>query len=107
MSKDRSYLNQGQKAIRQHRAQQKMDYENVKRREWTNYDDYIRDQRMIFEQMKAKPAKICGLCGYAMDYNGHKLTEWEETWSVHEVCKAKMSNYLDRESGVARERRRR
>lgn len=107
MSRDKSYLSEGQKAIRQHRAKQMQEVSKdpTQRRQWTNYDEYIKDQRSIFDQMKSKPAQFCGLCGYPMDYNGHKLTEWEKIWSVHEVCKSKMGNYLDRESGVARERR--
>lgn len=109
MSNDKSYHHKGNKAISQHRQQQTKKLEVSKdpnqRKQWTNYDEYINDQRTVFNEMKQRPAQFCGLCGYEMNYNGHKLTEWEKIWSVHEVCKAKMSGYLDREAGVARERR--
>lgn len=75
------------------------------RRTWTNYDEYIAAQRRFFEEMKAKPANYCTLCGYPMDYNGHKPTEWELTWSTHEPCRDSALRMLDRESGIARERR--
>ncbi|WP_422661691.1 hypothetical protein ACK8P5_26580 (plasmid) [Paenibacillus sp. EC2-1] len=79
--------------------------DNLQRKEWTNYDDYLRDQKRIHEKVFSRPALFCNLCGYPMDYQGHKMTEWEEKWSTHEVCKKKMNNFLDRESGILRDRK--
>lgn len=73
--------------------------------EYTNYDEYLEAQKKVNDHFFAQPAKNCELCGYPMDYQGHVLTEWEVKWSVHEVCQKSMHSMLDRESGVARERK--
>lgn len=63
---------------------------------------YDENHRKLF----SKPAKTCVLCGYPMDYQGHKATEWEIKWSTHAPCHEKALKMLDRESGIARERKR-
>lgn len=73
--------------------------------EYTNYEEYLEAQKRVNDFYFAQPAKACELCGYPMDHQGHKPTEWETKWSVHEVCKKSMHSMLDREAGVARERR--
>jgi hypothetical protein len=73
--------------------------------EYRSYDEYMDAQSYVHKQLHTKPAEQCELCGYAMDYNGHVLSEWETKWSIHEVCKKKMDNMLDRETGIARERK--
>lgn len=73
------------------------------------HNKYLKDpalQDANHRKFFSKPAKTCTLCGYPMDYNGHKLTEWEEKWSTHEPCRDKAHGMLDRETGIARERRR-
>ena len=68
---------------------------------------YFKDPALQDEHHKAffaQPAIICGMCGYPMDYEGHVLTDWEKKWSIHEPCKIKVGNMLDRETGIARER---
>lgn len=77
----------------------------IAKTEYTNYEEYLQAQKELNEQYQSLPAKICTLCGYPMDYKGHKLSKSEKKWSVHDVCKQKMNDMLDRESGVARERR--
>jgi hypothetical protein len=64
---------------------------------------YDEKHRRLF----SRPALTCELCGYPMNYNGHKLTPWEQKWSTHEVCRDKALQMLDRQSGITRERRRR
>jgi hypothetical protein len=73
--------------------------------EYTNYDEYLAAQKQMNDHYFAKPPENCELCGFPMDYNKHVLTEWEEKWSVHEYCRDKMAGMLDRETGIARERR--
>ncbi len=75
------------------------------RKEWTNYDQYLNDQRKIFDNLQKVPAKFCVLCGYPLDYNNHVPTEPEQKWSVHEPCQKKAWAMLDRETGVTRERK--
>lgn len=79
--------------------------ERIAQTEYRNYDDYMNAQKDIHQHLHAKPADMCELCGYAMDYNGHQLSAWEQKWSIHEVCRDKMGGMLDRETGIARERR--
>lgn len=101
-------FNKSREAIRKQRAlvgDKPVETNDQGRRVWRSYEEYMRDQKKIADQMKAKPAISCELCGYPMDYKGHKLTKWERDWSVHEVCKAKLGNLLDRQSGAARDRR--
>lgn len=72
--------------------------------EFTNYDEYLKAQKAIHDHMFQQEAAVCQLCGYPMNYNGHKLSEREEKWSVHDVCNKKMEGMLDRKTGIARER---
>lgn len=74
--------------------------ENVKRHPQQKYDEQ-------HAKLFSKPALTCELCGFPMNHKGHVLTEWEEKWSTHEVCRDKAHAMLDRQSGIARERRRR
>lgn len=73
--------------------------------EYINYDDYMDAQKRLTKQLTSQPAQICEMCGYPMNYNGHKLSEWERKWSIHEVCKDKVSGMLDRKTGITRERK--
>ncbi len=73
--------------------------------EYTNYDEYLDAQTRITKDLISKPAVTCELCGYPMDYKGHKLSKREEKWSIHDVCRDKAERMLDRDSGIARERR--
>ena len=73
--------------------------------EYTNFNDYLDAQTRLTQRLINQPARTCELCGYPMDYKGHKLTKWENKWSIHEVCKRKAENMLDRDSGIARERK--
>ena len=73
--------------------------------EYTNYDDYLDAQSRLTQRLINQPAITCELCGYPMDYKGHKVTKWETKWSIHEVCKRKAESMLDRDSGIARERK--
>lgn len=73
--------------------------------EYSNYDEYLKAQKYLHEQVFKQPANVCELCGYPMNYKGHQLTEWEKKWSVHEVCKKKLDAMLDRQTGISRERR--
>lgn len=100
--------NKNSKAILQkHRKMQQANKvsDDRKYKEWTNYDEYMNDQKRIHDETFSRPALFCNLCGYPMDYNGHKLTEWETKWSTHEICKKKVSDRLDRESGILRDRK--
>lgn len=73
--------------------------------EYTDYDEYINAQSHLTQRLITQPSKSCELCGYPMDYKGHKLTEREQKWSVHDVCRAKMEKQIDRASGINRDRR--
>lgn len=73
--------------------------------EYKNYDDYLNAQKHVHDHLHSKPAEMCELCGFPMDYNGHQLSAWEDRWSIHEVCRDKMGGMLDRETGIARERK--
>lgn len=73
--------------------------------EYTNYEEYLEAQKHVNDHYFGLPAKNCELCGYPMDYNKHKMSEWEFKWSVHEVCRDSMHGMLDRETGIARERK--
>ena len=73
--------------------------------EYTNYEEYLDAQTRLTKRLTSQPAKTCELCGYPMDYKGHRLSEKEKKWSIHDVCKTKMEGMLDRNTGIARERR--
>lgn len=77
----------------------------IAKTEYRDYNEYMDAQKYVHEELHNKPAISCELCGYPMDYNGHVPTEWEAKWSIHEVCKKKMDNMLDRETGITRERK--
>lgn len=79
--------------------------ERIAPTEYKNYDDYLKAQKQVHEHLHSKPAISCELCGYPLTYNGHKPTEREQKWSIHDVCQEKMSRMLDRETGIARERK--
>jgi hypothetical protein len=95
----KSYRNQ---ADIQQMAQQR---QQIVKTEYTDYNEYMDAQKYIHDTLQSKPAVTCELCGYPMDYNGHILSEKEQKWSIHEVCRKKMENMLDRETGIARERK--
>lgn len=73
--------------------------------EYTNYEEYLDAQSRITKELISKPAVTCELCGYPMDYKGHKLSKMEAKWSIHDVCRDKAERLLDRDSGITRERR--
>ena len=73
--------------------------------EYTNYEEYLDAQSRITKSLISQPARTCELCGYPMDYKGHKLSKMEAKWSIHDVCRAKAEKMLDRDSGITRERR--
>jgi hypothetical protein len=77
----------------------------VVKTEYTNYNEYMDAQKYAHEVLQSQPAVTCELCGYPMDYNGHVLSERESKWSIHDVCRKKMEGMLDRETGIARERK--
>lgn len=79
--------------------------QQIVKTEYTNYEEYLEAQKKVNDHYFSLPAKNCELCGYPMDYNKHQMTEWEFKWSVHEVCKNSMHGMLDRETGIARERK--
>jgi len=81
--------------------------ERKRRRDHKKYLGDTTRQDENHRKFFAKPAVTCGLCGYPMDYNGHKLTEWEAKWSIHEPCREKAHKMLDRDTGITRERRQR
>lgn len=99
MSESKSYRNHAD--IRSMGGERKQ----LVKTEYTNYEEYMEAQKYIHEQYQSQPADVCTLCGYPMDYNGHVLTEYERKWSTHDVCKKKMEGLLDRETGIARERK--
>lgn len=80
-------------------------FDRQRKRIAKTYEDMVAAQRENYEKMRNKPANYCVLCGYPMNYNGHQPTEWELIWSTHEPCREAAFRMLDRESGVARERR--
>ncbi len=57
------------------------------------------------KKLFSRPPLTCELCGYPMDYNGYKPDKWEIKWSTHNTCKEKAFKLLDRQSGIARERK--
>jgi hypothetical protein len=69
------------------------------------YYSKLDQQRQNHLKLFNQPAKTCSLCGYPMDWQGHKPTEWEQKWSTHEVCRDKAHQLLDRHAGITRERR--
>ena len=73
--------------------------------EYTDYDEYINAQSHLTQRLINQPPRSCELCGYPMDYKGHKLTDREKKWSIHDVCRKKMEKQMDRESGINRDRR--
>lgn len=73
--------------------------------EYSNYEEYMDAQSKLTQRLINQPAKVCELCGYDMDHKGHKLSEKEKKWSIHDVCRRKLEKQLDRDTGIATERR--
>lgn len=73
--------------------------------EYTDYGEYMKAQENLTKKVISKEAKTCELCGYPMTWKGHKLTEKEKKWSIHDVCREKAMRLLDRDSGILRDRK--
>lgn len=93
------------KSIQEILEARKAHQEAIAPTEYTNYDEYMSAQARLTQRLISQPARVCELCGYDMDHKGHKLSEREKKWSVHDVCKKKLEAQLDRDTGVARDRR--
>lgn len=56
----------------------------------------------------SKPANFCQFCGGTLEKHENPMTDrWQQRWSIHANCANAVDNQLDREVGIASERKQR